>query len=84
MEFFNEAVRVLETLVKALNGDFAPDWKSCHKRSFSTPALSMGGSYAVDAGMLRNRKNIRQPIRAQPVKMPFPNPKPNQPQQTFS
>ena len=39
MEFFNEAVRVLETLVKALNGDFAPDWKSCHKRSFSTPAL---------------------------------------------
>lgn len=34
MEFFNEAVRVLETLVKALNGDFAPDWKSCHKRSF--------------------------------------------------
>ena len=51
MEFFNEAVRVLETLVKALNGDFAPDWKSCHKRSFSTPALSMGGSYAVDAGI---------------------------------
>lgn len=84
MEFFNEAVRVLETLVKALNGDFAPDWKSCHKRSFSTPALSMGGSYAVDAGMLRNRKHIRPPIRAQPVKMHFPNSKPNQPQQTFS
>lgn len=33
MEFFNEAVGVLKTLAKALNGDFAPDWKSCHKRS---------------------------------------------------
>lgn len=88
MEFFNEAVRVLETLVKALNGAFAPDWKSCHKRSFSAPALSMGSSYAVGAGMVRNRKHIRPPIRppirAQPVKTYFLNPKPNQPQQTFS
>ena len=38
MEFFNEAVRVLETLAKALNGDFAPDLKSCHKRSFGATA----------------------------------------------
>lgn len=41
MEFFNEAVRVLETLAKALNGDFAPDLKSCHKRSFGATALPM-------------------------------------------
>ena len=75
MEFFNEAVGVLKTLAKALNGDFAPDWKSCHKRSFSAPALPMGGSYAVGAGIVRNRKHIRPPIRAQPA---------DQPQQTFS
>lgn len=84
MEFFNEAVRVLETLAKALNGDFAPDWKSCHKHSFSAPALPMGGFYTVGAGTLRNRKHIRPPIRAEPAGTHFPNPKPNQPQQTFS
>ena len=76
MEFFNEAVRVLETLAKALNGDFAPDLKSCHKRSFGATALPMGGSYAVGAGTLRNRKHIRPPIRAEPAGTHFPNPKP--------
>lgn len=84
MEFFNEAVGVLKTLAKALNGDFAPDWKSCHKRSFSAPALPMGGSYAVGAGIVRNRKHIRPPIRAHPAETHFQNPKPHQPQQTFS
>lgn len=84
MEFFNEAVRVLETLVNALNGDFTPDWKSCHKRRSSAQALPMGGSYAVGAGIVRNRKHIRPPIRAQPAGTHFPNPKPHQPQQTFS
>ena len=83
MEFFNEAVRVLETLAKALNGDFAPDLKSCHKRSFGATALPMGGSYAVGAGTLRNRKHIRPPIRAQPAGTHFQTTKPNQPQQTF-
>lgn len=85
MEFFNEAVRVLETLAKALAGDFLPNRKSGHRRRSSAPALPVGGCYAVGgAGTLRNRKHIRPPIRAEPAGTHFPNPKPNQPQQTFS
>lgn len=84
MEFYNDAVRVLETLAKALSGAFGVDWR-CEKYSSNAPALSVGGWYAVGgAVLLRNRKHIRPPIRAQPAGSNFQTTKPNKPQQTFS
>lgn len=67
MEFYHDAVRVLETLAKALSGAFGADWR-CEKRRTNAPALSVGGWYAAGgAVLLRNRKHIRPPIRAQPA-----------------
>lgn len=84
MEFYHDAVRVLETLAKALSGAFGADWR-CEKRRTNTPALSVGGWYAAGgAVLLRNRKHIRPPIRAQPAGTYFQATKPNQLQQTFS
>ena len=42
MEFYHDAVRVLETLAKALSGAFGADWR-CEKRRTNAPALSVGG-----------------------------------------
>jgi len=46
MEFYHDAVRVLETLAKALSGAFGADWR-CEKRRTNAPALSVGGWYAA-------------------------------------
>ena len=75
-DVYKRQVRVLETLAKALSGAFGADWR-CEKRRTNAPALSVGGWYAAGgAVLLRNRKHIRPPIRAEPAGTHFPNPKP--------
>lgn len=77
MEFYHDAVRVLETLAKALSGVFGADWR-CGKHRNNALSLSVGGWYAAGgAVLLRNRKHIRPPIRAQPVKIGFQTTKQN-------
>lgn len=62
MEFYHDAVRVLETLAKALSGAFGADWR-CEKRRTNAPALSVGGWYAAGgAVLLRSEKYPERPL----------------------
>lgn len=62
MEFFNEAVRTLETIVEALNMGFGKDYPS---RICGYPA---GTAERPDFGktMVRVKKHVRPPVRADP------------------
>ncbi len=62
MEFFNEAVRTLETIVEALNMGFEKDYPP---RICGYPA---GTAERPDFGktMVRVKKHVRPPVRADP------------------
>ena len=64
MEFFNEAVRTLETIVEALNRTFGKDYPP---RICGYPA---GTAERPDFGktMVRVKKHVRPPVRADPKK----------------
>ena len=64
MEFFNEAVRTLETIVEALNRTFGKDYPP---RICGYPA---GAAQRQDFGktMVRVKKHVRPPVRADPKK----------------
>ena len=64
MEFFNEAVRTLETIVEALNRTFGKD---CPSRICGYLA---GAAQRQDFGktMVRVKKHVRPPVRADPEK----------------
>lgn len=64
MEFFNEAVRVLETIVEALNGgrgkDYPPQVSRHRIRRTECPEFTKT--------MVRVKKHVRPPVRADPKK----------------
>lgn len=64
MEFFNKAVRVLETIVEALNGGCGKDYPprvSRHRiRRTECPEFTKT--------MVRVKKHVRPPVRADPEK----------------
>ncbi len=64
MEFFNEAVRVLEAIVEALNGgrgkDYPPQVSRHRIRRTECPEFTKT--------MVRVKKHVRPPVRADPEK----------------
>ena len=64
MEFFNEAVRVLETIVEALNGKRGKDDLS----QISRHRLRRTECPEFTKTMVRVKKHVRPPVRADPEK----------------
>lgn len=64
MEFFNEAVRVLETIVEALNGKRGKDDLS----QISRHRIRRTECPEFTKTMVRVKKHVRPPVRADPEK----------------
>ena len=64
MEFFNEAVRVLETIVEALNGKRGKDDLS----QISRHRIRRTECPEFTKTMVRVKKHVRPPVRAGPEK----------------
>ena len=64
MEFFNEAVRVLETIVEALNGKRGKDDLS----QISRHRIRRTEFPEFSKTMVRVKKHVRPPVRADPEK----------------
>ena len=71
MEFYHDAVRVLETLAKALSGAFGADWR-CEKRRTNAPALSVGGWYAAGGAVLLRNISARPSVPSLPERTSKP------------
>ena len=64
MEFFNEAVRVLETIVEALNGGRGKDYPP----QVSRHRIKRTERLEFTKTMVRVKKHVRPPVRADPEK----------------